>query len=370
VHSITTWKQFRKTPKRVSHDTRANEIIVAFPFLPTTPFPLSTFSQIETSQLPTHLSITKTQNTMKVKELRSWLTEFGDKHKRHHKRGQCNGQPQIEMTNHDDDMLVIQTKPSNASTSPTSSAGSVSSGEDDPLCMSLSPASTVVQTTLDADKTDRPNDLDQQADESCYSDPSFSWCSEDDSSFEVDDEEDQVMTKSSNEQDEDFSRRVTFGGIQGMNTMGSHTMESVFNKRASLAVPLNRNTSTTAYSLDVAAGNENTDGQSDLKPTRPVFRKKVDPKDLAFLQSKSQTMPKSTISVSNKIPKSGVGAAIQMFGGHGGRKTNIEKRKDELERQWSESRSVTHVKKTKWCVCQKTGVFKKRIVVEAETKIH
>jgi hypothetical protein len=313
---------------------------------------------------------------MKVKELRSWLTEFGDKHKQHHKRGQRNGRPQIKKTNKDDDMLVIQSKPSNASTSPTSSAGSVSSGENESLCMSLSPASTVVQTTLDADKTDRPNDLDQQGDESCYSDPSFGWWSEDDSSFEVDDEEDQVMTKSSGEQDtkigsiEECSRRVTFGGIQGMNTMGSDTMESVFTKRTSLAVHTNRNTSTTTHSLDIVAGNENTHGQSDLKPTKPVFRKKVDPKDLPFLQPKSQHMPKSTISVSNNIPKSGVGAAIQMFGGHGGRKTIVEKRKDELERQWSETRSITHVKKTKWCVCEKTGVFKKKIVVEAETKIH
>jgi hypothetical protein len=367
----------------VSHDTRANEKIVAFPPLPTSPFPLSIFPQIEISQIPTHLSITKTQNTMKVKELRSWLTELGDKHKQHYKRGKRNGQPQIEKANNNDDMLVIQSKPSNASTSPTSSAGSVSSGENDPLCMSLSPASTVVQTTLDADKTDRPNDLDQQGDESCYSDPSFGWWSEDDSSFEVDDEEDQVMTKSSDEEDvvlplnntkigsiEECSRRVTFGGIQGMNTMGSDTMESVFTKRASLAVHTNRNTSTTTHSLDVVAGNENTDGQSDLKPMKRVFRKKVDPKDLPFLQSKSQNMPKSTISVPNNIPKSGVGAAIQMFGGHGGRKSIVEKRKDELERQWSETRSVTHVKKTKWCVCEKTGVFKKKIVVEAETRIH
>lgn len=314
---------------------------------------------------------------MKVKELRSWLNDFGEKHKQHYKH-QLPHSRQKTIGTKEDDLLAIQSKPSNASTSPTSSSGSVSSAEADPLLGDVSPASTVIRTTtLSGDNIDHQDDLDHQGDQSCYSDPSFGWWSEDDSSFEVDEKEDPVMANASSTPDEalpfgtkvdgheEYPRRVTFGGIQGMNTMSSDTMESVFIKRASLAFPANRTLATTERQLQ----HDMSDGPPESSTTKPVFRKRVDPKELPFLQPKTQDMPKPTMSESSEMPKSGVGAAIRKFGGLGCRKTIVEKRKDELERHWSETRTVTHVKKTKWCVCEKTGVYRKKIVVEAETKI-
>eukprot|EP00980_Cylindrotheca_fusiformis_P001509 scaffold346_cov116-Cylindrotheca_fusiformis.AAC.23 len=153
--------------------------------------------------------------------------------------------------------------------------------------------------------------------------------------------------------------------------MGSDTMDSFVMKRASLATSSKRTLVIPSQeAADVlSVGVETTGRQMDSKPPKPVFRKKVDPIDLPFLQPKPQKLQKPIVSASGGARKSSVGAAIAKFGGLGGRKTIVEKRKDELERQWSEAKAVTHIKKTKWCVCEKTGVYKKKIVVEAETKV-
>jgi hypothetical protein len=94
-----------------------------------------------------------------------------------------------------------------------------------------------------------------------------------------------------------------------------------------------------------------------------VTRKKLDPKDLPFLQHKPVT--KSVpLPPQMQSPKTAVGLGIRKYGGP--RKTIVERRKEQLEKKWSESKSAKHVTKIKWGVCHKTGTYKKKVVLDVQ----
>jgi hypothetical protein len=62
-----------------------------------------------------------------------------------------------------------------------------------------------------------------------------------------------------------------------------------------------------------------------------------------------------------------VTAVVHRFGGAAG-KTAIQRRKEELEKKWATDRAPFHVKKTKWQVCQRSGAYKKHVVLDFHDK--
>jgi hypothetical protein len=98
--------------------------------------------------------------------------------------------------------------------------------------------------------------------------------------------------------------------------------------------------------------------------TRKLLRKKLDPKDLPFLQS--QPKPEKKIESTQRKARSSVHAGIGRFGGP--KKRIVESRTEQLQKLWAENKAATHVKKIKWGVCQKTGVYKKKVVVDVQYK--
>lgn len=304
---------------------------------------------------------------MKVKELRSWLENLGEKHKQHYKRGISH----VSQVNQDENLLSIQTKPSNASTSPMSSSGSIASEDGVSLAVAFSPSSTVLSVTKRSFGA-QPNSSGLAEGDSYYPDPSFVDLS-DESSVEDDEnfEEFQFLTETflpvfdePNIPPESVKcRRVTFGGIQGAGSLST----PINAKRASLANQMGGINSSSRYSDAETKGMDQA--IPEVQQAKSIFRKKTGPAALEFLQpTKQQTSNEHSARKPVRAPRSSVGAAIEVFGGQGSRKTIVSRRTDELQRLWSESRAVTHVKKTKWCVCEKTGVYKRKIVVEPEYK--
>jgi hypothetical protein len=320
---------------------------------------------------------------MKVKQLRSWLLDIGEKHNQHYKRGHENHHLQQKKKQNSvivdgDDMLVIQSKPSNASTSPTSSTGSISSQEINIDALKLSnifddeneitSPSSSRNSDSDTILANKISLHDGEGYESYYPDPSFLCWSEESSlaeDFAHNKPYDELDTKKCDRKSEYKTRRVTFGGIQGIDSM-RNDLPAAIHQWASVSIT----TSTiTPENPEDARDAVSKDDSADLRlAPQAVLRERLGPKDLPFLLSEETTPAKSDIQALQEKPESTVNLVIEKFGGQGTRKTMVEKRKDELQQLWNENKAVKHVKKTKWCVCQKTGVYKKKIVVDVEYK--
>jgi hypothetical protein len=93
--------------------------------------------------------------------------------------------------------------------------------------------------------------------------------------------------------------------------------------------------------------------------------KKIDPEDLEFLRRKSSSSVAES-EIYSQGRRSSVSKGIQKFGVP--KKTIVERRKQELEKLWAENKAAVHVKKVKWGVCQRTGMYKKKIVIDVQKK--
>jgi hypothetical protein len=91
-------------------------------------------------------------------------------------------------------------------------------------------------------------------------------------------------------------------------------------------------------------------------------RKLRDPKDLPFLQNKTVRREKP----STRPHTTPLNRGILKFGST--QKKIVERRKEELEKQWAENKAATYVKKIKWGVCQRTGTYKKKVVLDVQYK--
>ena len=91
-------------------------------------------------------------------------------------------------------------------------------------------------------------------------------------------------------------------------------------------------------------------------------RKKIDPKDLAFLKPK-ELSPSSSSKVVTCEKRSSVSLGIEKFGGK--KKSLVELRKEQLQKIWAADKQVVHVKKIEWGECHKTGQYKRKITVQA-----
>lgn len=98
-------------------------------------------------------------------------------------------------------------------------------------------------------------------------------------------------------------------------------------------------------------------------------RKKTNPKDLTFLNSKvgSAEEPASSVLVP-KEELSSVSLGITRFGGTKKKKNMVQQRQEQLEQLWFEQKAVTHVRKVKWGDCVRPGVYKRKVVIDVEKK--
>lgn len=102
---------------------------------------------------------------------------------------------------------------------------------------------------------------------------------------------------------------------------------------------------------------------TDTAPTK-ITRKKLNPEDLPFLKPKEL---QKTAAIVHPPPKKGpVASGVRTFGGPGQRKTIVEQRKEKLEQLWAETKAIKHVTKVKWGVCNKTGTYRKKVVLDFE----
>jgi hypothetical protein len=106
----------------------------------------------------------------------------------------------------------------------------------------------------------------------------------------------------------------------------------------------------------------------DEKPIVPRRAKRIDPKDLPFLQSSTpgSNPNKALEEITPKPRNTPVGQGIRKFGGP--RKTIVERRTEELTKKWAENKSAVLVKKVQWGKCSRTGGYKKKVVIEKEVK--
>ena len=105
-------------------------------------------------------------------------------------------------------------------------------------------------------------------------------------------------------------------------------------------------------------------------PPKAPRRKLRDPKDLQFLQSETLRLDEISPISHTRPVRSSVQSKILRFGGAGKRKKLVDRMMEKLEKHMAEdnSKSVVHVRKTKFVLCQKTGKYEKRIVLDKQYK--
>jgi hypothetical protein len=99
------------------------------------------------------------------------------------------------------------------------------------------------------------------------------------------------------------------------------------------------------------------EGKDDPRLEQPL----VAPKWNASTRSYSTTAQASEHKLDRE--EASVTAVVQRFGG-AARTTTIQRRKEELEKKWAADRAPFHVKKIKWQVCQRSGAYKKHVVLD------
>ena len=87
----------------------------------------------------------------------------------------------------------------------------------------------------------------------------------------------------------------------------------------------------------------------------------------AFSMKEAPKVPRAQLPRCNQQK---VGATIQKFGGSSktGQMSMIEKRKEQLQKKWTENKKINPVTKVKWGVCDITGKYKKKYVVDLGDK--
>jgi hypothetical protein len=78
--------------------------------------------------------------------------------------------------------------------------------------------------------------------------------------------------------------------------------------------------------------------------------------------------PPTGISRSNSNISSGTNKTAKFCGGsHQQKKSAVQVSKEKLQKKWAMDRAQTHVKKTNWYVCKKTGTYRKKVAINFST---
>jgi hypothetical protein len=117
--------------------------------------------------------------------------------------------------------------------------------------------------------------------------------------------------------------------------------------------------------------------QEEQQQVVPERRRYVDPKELSFLQSSSSLLTKdsgnyrgtkASIEINGQpkpLKMTSVSVGIRAFGGYQ-RKNLIERRKEQLNEKFEESKSAIFIKKKTWSICNSTGSYKRKIIVDKQ----
>ena len=379
---------------------------------------------------PKTKSKTKKALTMKVKELRSWLSELGDKNQEHYHRFQ-NRSSKVPPSStkpiaEGDDLLGIQSKPSMASSCPSTAilednndplfATSFSSEEDTSSSSSPEGArsdlyqrngESVTKNLFHEDRggverISTKNHLKlilQQAPRNQEGCPYSVNCADDgsyDGSFDDDREDtenssfqgmcepplfrDQILTKATLDAMSGSATKTLGEQLQELkeNQFEQQRQDSGSEKNALYhgddeEDSKTDNSSTDAPSIGPAvlvsklanAFLNNHSATLDQAPP-PLRRKFVDPRDLTFLHGSPPaiTKPREDLAYANppRTPTTTVGKGIRKFGGP--RKGIVERRTEQLHKKFGDTRSAIFVQKKTWGQKTAHGKYQRTTTVE------
>ena len=362
---------------------------------------------------------TKPALTMKVKELRNWLSELGDRNQKHYHRFHERPSSKTKSAEGGDDLLGIQSKPSMASSCPSTA---ILEGNNDPFFANSfssedensstekdrsnlyqgsvrnnSATKPVVHSTEGVENISSKEHLQlllKQAPttrQGC----SYSVCAFQTNSYEDDRDDlslpclhkkpslfrDQIVTKETLD--------TMSGGVN--KTLGEHLamlkehqterkqkQDSKHHKdtnyhgddEADSDAHSNDSTDTASISpsvlvskmANVFLNNHSSTLDQDAPPLRRRF---VDPRELAFLRGSTvASMPREDLAYANppKTPTSIVGKGIRKFGGP--HKTLVERRTEQLHQKFGENRSAFFVQKKTWGQKTPHGKYERTTRVE------
>jgi hypothetical protein len=356
---------------------------------------------------------------MKVKELRNWLSDLGDKHQEHYQRlhhpKNSNKLTSKKSSEGDDQLLGIKSMPSMASTCPstTITEGSNATDEDDRedeetlALASKQHGSThksklfrdqiLTKATLDA-MSHSPQTLGEQLQQLNKSDRLLraQEDSRTDGSYrgkENGEEED--------DDDDDFSNAstlfrdqiVTKATLDAMSQSGdaAETPTTLEEQLQQLKRHQQKRDDDNEES-DYTESRDSDDASSiapgvlvskmanvflnntleDVPPPPPTMaerRKYIDPRDLSFLRSNDSNSVASTSDREDlayakppRTPTTTVGKGIRKFGGPP--KSLVERRKDQLQKRFGDTRATVFVQKKTWGQKKPHGRYQRTTRVE------
>jgi hypothetical protein len=390
-------------------------------------------------------------NIMKVKELRTWLADLGEKNQHHHHshrvgdpaataarirsrnstpRDEVRDRSEKEKTveekhNDEDPFCSIETIPSNTSTSPSSVSNDDSIAAA-PILL-VGPTGTPSKSDEEVDGGYQHNGRTYGGHDPCDNNETYQSLSSSPPAVAAEDSDDSSHSRQSsvgtssrsghysgglrsplpavvpfsppehsNSRASDPSPRPgkihVVGGISGggIDRLGKGHLdpfqeqkqappvvsvggavvevdvESLGSKMAGMSLNDRQGTQGTQTG---SAKNKVNPATARLGNPRVVTRKRVDPKDLAFLQPQGAAEDEKKKNAMALLPRrreTAVERGIRKFGPP--RKSIVETRTEELSQRWAESNSPQHVRKVKWGVATKTGEYQKKIVIERENK--
>jgi hypothetical protein len=316
-------------------------------------------------------SRTQDESSMRFKELKAWLTTFEASQKDPFHKGSV----AMTLKKSEYDLRTIKQLPSTvtAATSPTSSHDSASPRQD----VAVFSISTLCHFSdcFDSDQghsISRNGSLDEK---SIQTKPSMATaCSSTDNGDESTQNEEGVI---------DYSEAENEGIIMLKKfTPSDHGPKKLIGRRV-VSPPINNTRASFHGKYGVGVSRPNADvltvgsvNEAALSGVAKASSREYSP--TTQHQDNLSGFPATTVYTSTSIEtngspyrEKGVSAAIRQFGEASGgrnssdtRKSLVDQRKDQLQKRWKETTKAKPLTKVKWGVCDKTGAYKKKYVVD------
>ena len=357
----------------------------------------ATRSRSNASRLPTVPEQPKSNLTMKVKELRNWLSDLSDKNKEHYRR--FNGELKTPSPkNESDDVLGIQSKPSMTSSCPSTAildgedpffAASFSSDDDEDYNhdFNVSDEQKIASRTLQKKGVERVTSKEHLAlllkqaprtqEEDGYSTSQEDSRDDDHSVLSMHKSplvRDQLLTKAvldalSESKKAPKSLGEKLERLKVSDHQGNFDLDSSKESQNSSNAPSIAQGVLVSKIANVFLNeySEPKDGElNDPPPPPPSERRRfIDPKDLSFLKSSFTGAPKREdldYAKPPKTPTTTVGKGIRKFGGPP--KTLVERRTEKLLKKFEQEKKPVYVSNRTWGVATSHGKYEKRYFLD------
>jgi len=336
----------------------------------------------------------KTALTMKVKELRNWLSDLGDKHQEHYQRlhhPKKSNKLTLNKSNEGDDQLLgIKSMPSMASTCPstTIAEGSNATDEDDrededSLALASKQQSSTHKSKLFRDQILTKATLDAMSHSPKTLGEQLQQLNESDQLLQA---REDSRTDGYGDDDDDFSNAstlfrdqiVTKATLDAMSQSGDaeETPPKTLEEQLQQLKRHQQKRDDDNEESDYTESRDSDDASSiapgvlvskmaniflnatleDVPPPPPTMaerRKYVEPRDLSFLRSNDYNSVAATSDREDlayakppRTPTTTVGKGIRKFGGPP--KSLVERRKDQLQKRFGDTRATVFVQKKTW----------------------